>query len=261
MLVDVVYNHTAEGGAIGDKNTYHIFSWRGLDNPAYYSLTSDMQGSMDHTGLGHDFNTRNPAAQNLIVDSVAYWKNTLGVDGYRFDLASVLGNTCQHGCFSYSRTDANTALNRLTAELPAARRPAAAAWTGSPSRGPSAPARTRSATSRRRGRSGTASTATRCAVTRTSWAWTRSPRASWPPGSRARRTCTATTAAARGTRSTSWWPTTGSPRRTCTRATPRTTGRPGRTGRRTAAATTTSPGTKAGWPPTSARRRATRSRS
>ncbi|WP_155368573.1 isoamylase [Catellatospora vulcania] len=119
VLVDVVYNHTAEGGAISDKNTYNIFSWRGLDNPAYYSLTSDMQGSMDNTGLGHNFNTRNPTAQNLIVDSIAYWKNTLGVDGYRFDLASVLGNTCQHGCFSYSRTDANTALNRLTAEMPA----------------------------------------------------------------------------------------------------------------------------------------------
>ncbi|WP_191838017.1 glycogen debranching protein [Catellatospora chokoriensis] len=119
VLVDVVYNHTAEGGAIGDKFTYNIFSWRGLDNPTYYSLTSDMQGSMDNTGLGHNYNTRNPTAQNLIVDSIAYWKNTLGVDGYRFDLASVLGNTCQHGCFSYSRTDANTALNRLTAEMPA----------------------------------------------------------------------------------------------------------------------------------------------
>ncbi|MDI1463560.1 isoamylase [Catellatospora sp. KI3] len=118
VYIDVVYNHTAEGGTLGDKNTYNIFSWRGLDNPTYYSLTSDMQGSMDNTGLLHNYNTRNTVAQNLIVDSVAYWKNTLGVDGFRFDLAPVLGNTCQHGCFSYSRTDPNTALNRLTTEMP-----------------------------------------------------------------------------------------------------------------------------------------------
>ncbi|NUT33424.1 MAG: glycogen-debranching protein [Hamadaea sp.] len=123
VYVDVVYNHTAEGGAISDKNTYNVFSWRGLDNPTYYSLTSDMQGSIDNTGLGHNVNTRNTTTQNLIVDSVAYWKNTLGVDGFRFDLATVLGNTCEHGCFNYSRTDPGTALNRLTAEMPA--RPAA----------------------------------------------------------------------------------------------------------------------------------------
>jgi len=121
VYIDVVYNHTAEGGPINatDKNTYNVFSWRGLDNPTYYSLTSDMQGSMDNTGLGHNLNTRNPVTQNLIVDSVAYWKNTLGVDGFRFDLATVLGNTCEHGCYNYSRTDAGTALNRLTAEMPA----------------------------------------------------------------------------------------------------------------------------------------------
>jgi isoamylase len=121
VFVDVVYNHTAEGGpwSASDKNTYDLFSWRGLDNPTYYSLTGDRQSPWDNTGVGGNYNTANPVAQNLIVDSVAYWKDTLGVDGFRFDLASVLGNTCQHGCFSYSRTDPGTALNRLTAELPA----------------------------------------------------------------------------------------------------------------------------------------------
>ncbi|BFU45795.1 glycogen debranching protein [Krasilnikovia sp. MM14-A1004] len=121
VFVDVVYNHTAEGGRAdpADKTVYPLFSWRGLDNPTYYSLTSDHQGEMDVTGLGHTFNTFNPTAQNLIVDSVAYWKNDLGVDGFRFDLATVLGNTCQHGCYSYSRTNSATALNRLTAEMPA----------------------------------------------------------------------------------------------------------------------------------------------
>ena len=121
VYVDVVYNHTAEGGRViaGDKTVYNLYSWRGLDNPAYYSLSADMQGDIDMTGLKQTFNTFNPVAQNLIVDSIAYWNNNLGVDGFRFDLATVLGNTCQHGCYSYSRTNTATALNRLTAEMPA----------------------------------------------------------------------------------------------------------------------------------------------
>ncbi|MEN3277634.1 MAG: isoamylase [Massilia sp.] len=125
VLVDVVYNHTGEGGAWSstDKTTYNITSWRGLDNPTYYSLTSDMQNSWDNTGVGGNYNTRNPVAQNLIVDSLAYWRDKLGVDGYRFDLASVLGNSCQHGCFNFDKMDAGNALNRIVNELPP--RPAA----------------------------------------------------------------------------------------------------------------------------------------
>jgi glycogen operon protein len=121
VFIDVVYNHTAEGGPWNDadKNTYSVYSWRGLDNPTYYSLTSDRQSPWDNTGVGGNYNTVNPTAQNLIVDSVAYWRDALGVDGFRFDLASVLGNTCEHGCFSYSRTNPATALNRLAAEMPA----------------------------------------------------------------------------------------------------------------------------------------------
>ncbi|MFG2010597.1 glycogen debranching protein [Micromonospora sp. NPDC048868] len=120
VLLDVVYNHTGEGGVYssGQSNVYDIVSWRGLDNPTYYSLTADRQASWDNTGVGGNYNTYNPVAQDLIVDSLAYWKDTLGVDGFRHDLASVLGNTCQHGCFSYSRTDPNTALNRITREMP-----------------------------------------------------------------------------------------------------------------------------------------------
>lgn len=125
VLVDVVYNHTGEGGAwsSADKTTYNITSWRGLDNPTYYSLTADMQNSWDNTGVGGNYNTRNPVAQNLIVDSLAYWRDKLGVDGYRFDLASVLGNSCQHGCFNFDKMDAGNALNRIVNELPP--RPAA----------------------------------------------------------------------------------------------------------------------------------------
>ena len=124
VFIDVVYNHTGEGGVHGgDKNVYNLFSYRGLDNPTYYSLSADRQSSVDNTGVGGNYNTYNPTAQNLIVDSLAHWRDTLGVDGFRHDLASVLGNTCQHACFSYSRTDPATALNRITAEMPP--RPAA----------------------------------------------------------------------------------------------------------------------------------------
>jgi isoamylase len=125
VLIDVVYNHTGEGGAWSptDKTTYNIYGMRGLDNPTYYSLTSDMQSSWDNTGVGGNYNTRNTIAQNLIVDSLAYWRDKLGVDGYRFDLASVLGNTCQHGCYNFDKMDAGNALNRIVVELPP--RPAA----------------------------------------------------------------------------------------------------------------------------------------
>ncbi|MGW0773911.1 glycogen debranching protein [Streptomyces sp. NPDC002835] len=120
VFTDVVYNHAAEGGPwnAGDKNTYSLFNMRGLDNPTYYSLTSDMQASWDNTGVNGNLNTYNPVTRALITDSLAHWKDTLGVDGFRFDLAPVLGNTCQHGCFQYSRTDPNTALNRITALMP-----------------------------------------------------------------------------------------------------------------------------------------------
>jgi isoamylase len=120
VLIDVVYNHTGEGGAwsSADKTTYNIYGMRGLDNPTYYSLTSDFQSSWDNTGVGGNYNTHNPVAQDLIVDSLAYWRDTLGVDGYRFDLASVLGNTCEHGCYNFDKMDTNNALNRIVRELP-----------------------------------------------------------------------------------------------------------------------------------------------
>lgn len=122
VYVDVVYNHTGEGGPWGGSDgvsVYNLLSWRGLDNRSYYSLSADHQYPWDNTGVGGNYNTRNPIAQDLIVDSLAYWRDTLGVDGFRFDLASVLGNRCEHGCFDFDRDDAGTALNRIAAELPA----------------------------------------------------------------------------------------------------------------------------------------------
>ncbi len=121
VFIDVVYNHTGEGSAWGGTDgltVYNIQSFRGLDNPTYYSLTSNYQYPWDNTGVGGNYNTRNTVAQNLIVDSLAYWRDSLGVDGFRFDLASVLGNTCQHGCFNFDKMDASNALNRIVNELP-----------------------------------------------------------------------------------------------------------------------------------------------
>jgi isoamylase len=120
VYIDVVYNHTGEGGAWNpnESTTYNILSWRGLDNPTYYELTSDMQYSYDNTGTGGNYNTYNTVAQNLIVDSLAYWRDTMGVDGFRFDLAPVLGNTCTVGCFNFSSTDGHTAISRILRELP-----------------------------------------------------------------------------------------------------------------------------------------------
>ena len=119
VMLDVVYNHSGEGGAWSstDTTTYNVASYRGLDNPTYYELTSDLQSSYDNTGVGGNFNTYNPIAQNLIVDSLAYWRDTMGVDGFRFDLAAVLGNTCTVGCYTYNKTDTGTALNRIVAEM------------------------------------------------------------------------------------------------------------------------------------------------
>ncbi len=121
VFIDVVYNHTGEGGlwSSSDTTTANVTTFRGLDNVTYYSLSSDFLSYYDNTGTTGNYNTFNTAAQNLIVDSLAYWKNTLGIDGFRFDLAPVLGNTCQHGCFSYDKLNSGTALNRIVAEMPA----------------------------------------------------------------------------------------------------------------------------------------------
>lgn len=118
VFIDVVYNHTGEGYAYSsDPRTYNLMSWRGLDNPTYYLLTNDNQFSYDNTGVGGDYNTANPVAQDLIVDSLAWWRDQLGVDGFRFDLGAVLGNTCQRGCFNFDKMSPQTALNRIARDL------------------------------------------------------------------------------------------------------------------------------------------------
>ncbi|MGH3946071.1 MAG: glycogen debranching protein GlgX [Pseudonocardiaceae bacterium] len=86
VILDVVYNHTAEGNHLGPT-----LSMRGVDNPAYYRLVEDdPRYYMDYTGTGNSLNVRHPHTLQLIMDSLRYWVTEMHVDGFRFDLASTL---------------------------------------------------------------------------------------------------------------------------------------------------------------------------
>ena len=85
VILDVVYNHTAEGNQLGPT-----LSFRGIDNASYYRLASDPRYYMDFTGCGNTFNMRHPQVLQLIMDSLRYWVVEMHVDGFRFDLASTL---------------------------------------------------------------------------------------------------------------------------------------------------------------------------
>lgn len=90
VVLDVVYNHTAEEG-LGGPTT----SLRGLDNKHYYRQTADGE-YVDVTGCGNSVNTATPAAARLILDSLRYWANEVQVDGFRFDLAATLGRDAKN---------------------------------------------------------------------------------------------------------------------------------------------------------------------
>jgi glycogen operon protein len=86
VILDVVYNHTAEGNQMGPT-----VSFRGIDNASYYRLSpEDPRYYMDYTGCGNTLNMRNPRVLQFIMDSLRYWVNHMHVDGFRFDLASTL---------------------------------------------------------------------------------------------------------------------------------------------------------------------------
>ncbi len=86
VILDVVYNHTAEGNHLGPT-----LSFKGLDNQAYYRLVEgDRQYYTDYTGTGNTLNVRHPHSLQLIMDSLRYWVTEMHVDGFRFDLASAL---------------------------------------------------------------------------------------------------------------------------------------------------------------------------
>ena len=86
VILDVVYNHTAEGNHMGPT-----LSFKGIDNPTYYRLVPDSpRHYFDYTGTGNTLNVRHPQTLQLIMDSLRYWVQEMHVDGFRFDLASTL---------------------------------------------------------------------------------------------------------------------------------------------------------------------------
>jgi isoamylase len=86
VILDVVYNHTAEGNHLGPT-----LSMRGIDNAAYYRLVDeDKRYYTDYTGTGNSLNVGHPRALQLIMDSLRYWVTEMDVDGFRFDLAAAL---------------------------------------------------------------------------------------------------------------------------------------------------------------------------
>ncbi|WP_378145661.1 glycogen debranching protein GlgX [Cnuibacter sp. UC19_7] len=90
VILDVVYNHTAEEGRLGPTT-----SLRGIDNANYYRQTS--RGDyIDVTGCGNSVNTSVPAVSRLVLDSLRYWANEVQIDGFRFDLAATLGRNADH---------------------------------------------------------------------------------------------------------------------------------------------------------------------
>lgn len=88
VILDVVYNHTAEGGPDGP-----MLSFRGIDNGSYYRLADDPAYYVDYTGCGNTFDARRPFPLQLITDSLRYWITEMHVDGFRFDLASALARS------------------------------------------------------------------------------------------------------------------------------------------------------------------------
>ena len=85
VILDVVFNHTAEGDHSGPT-----LSFRGLDNATYYILDADRSRYANYSGTGNTLNANHPIVRRMIVDSLRYWVDVMHVDGFRFDLASIL---------------------------------------------------------------------------------------------------------------------------------------------------------------------------
>jgi isoamylase len=117
VILDVVYNHTAEGNHLGPT-----LSLKGIDNPAYYRLVDDDRAHyFDTTGTGNSLNVGHPAALHLVLDSLRYWVTEMHVDGFRFDLATALtrqsGDIDRHSAFlTLVRQDPVLAPVKLIAE-------------------------------------------------------------------------------------------------------------------------------------------------
>ena len=85
VILDVVFNHTAEGGEAGP-----CFCFKGIDNSIYYILETDKSNYSNFSGTGNTLNANQPIVRRMIIDSLHFWVNEMHVDGFRFDLASIL---------------------------------------------------------------------------------------------------------------------------------------------------------------------------
>ena len=107
VILDVVYNHTAEGSLKGPT-----ISFRGIDHRGYYRLTPDRGTDYDVTGCGNSVDTSQTEVLDLVLDSMRYWVDEMGVDGFRFDLATTLVRDGQHN------VDQNHAFKKAIADDP-----------------------------------------------------------------------------------------------------------------------------------------------
>jgi isoamylase len=141
VFLDVAYNHSAEGllkrMSDGDDSRQDdarqfpdracLLSFRGLDNASYYQLRSNpaldagrtCQRYQDNSACGANLKVKEEVVRNLVLDSLKYWSQEMGVDGFRFDLAPVLGNDELNGCYRFVAGDPTNILNRAVRELPA----------------------------------------------------------------------------------------------------------------------------------------------
>ncbi len=107
VLLDVVYNHHTEGGVWNKPGeapqTATLLSLRGVDNAMYYQLAKDRRYFKDNTGIGANLRTAAPEVQEFLLHSMKYWVEEMGVDGFRFDLCAVLGNSKDHESFSFQK--------------------------------------------------------------------------------------------------------------------------------------------------------------
>ena len=114
--MDVVYNHSGEGNEEGPTLCY-----RGIDNRSYYRLTPDLKHYLNESGCGNTLNMHHPRVLQMVIDSLRYWVNEFGIDGFRFDLTTILGrnptNFDERSAFFVSiRQDPDLQNTRLIAE-------------------------------------------------------------------------------------------------------------------------------------------------
>jgi len=113
VILDVVYNHSAEGNELGPT-----LSFKGIDNASYYRLAPDRRYYINDTGTGNTINLSHPRVLQLVTDSLRYWAQDMRVDGFRFDLATILGRE-QYG---FDERGASSSANSYSAAFGPPRR-------------------------------------------------------------------------------------------------------------------------------------------